>query len=508
MEKLLLIDDEPDIVRVLSMSLRADGYDVLTAHSGAEGLAVFEKEKPEIIITDIKMPGMDGIEVLEKIKALEPNAEVIIITGHGDIDNAIEALKFGASDYINKPVRDEALSIALQRATEKLEIKQQLKEYTADLENKIERATRELRRRSRFQIKLIRSSNDGIIATDKDLNTVIYNPGAEKIFGYHHSEVINKMPATDLYSADISSDFRAAMTGKSHVKDFPWRETVIQSKSGENIPVRFSGTILEEKGKKMGSVAFFQDLREIKRLEMELVRSERLAAIGQTVAGLAHGIKNILHGLKGGSYLVDLGIAKNNTKRLKSGWDMIKRNIGRTSNLVMDLLSYSKEREPEYEACRPNEIANEVCELLAKKARENKIEIVRDFDPSIGEMSMDPRSVHEVLLNLMSNAIDACLFDEDTSKNWQVMLKTARENDSRITFEVTDNGTGMSQEVQQKLFTSFFSTKGHRGTGLGLMVTRKLIEEHDGNIQVSSKPGEGTCFTVQIPYDAVTENLE
>jgi signal transduction histidine kinase len=187
---------------------------------------------------------------------------------------------------------------------------------------------------------------------------------------------------------------------------------------------------------------------------------------------------------------------------------MIKRNIGRTSNLVMDLLSYSKEREPEYEACRPNEIANEVCELLAKKARENKIEIVRDFDPSIGEMSMDPRSVHEVLLNLMSNAIDACLFDEDTSKNWQVMLKTARENDSRITFEVTDNGTGMSQEVQQKLFTSFFSTKGHRGTGLGLMVTRKLIEEHDGNIQVSSKPGEGTCFTVQIPYDAVTENLE
>ena len=500
MDKLLLIDDEPDIVRVLSMSLKADGYDVLTAQSGAEGLAAFEKEKPDIIITDIKMPGMDGIEVLEKIKAIEPNAEVIIITGHGDIDNAIEALKFGASDYINKPIRDEALSIALKRAAEKLEIKQQLKEYTADLENKIESATRELRRRSRFQIKLIRSSNDGIVATDKDLNTVIYNPGAEKIFGYRPTEVINKLPATDLFTAEIGSDFQAAMAGSSQVKDFPWKETVIQSKSGENIPVRFSGTILEEKGKKMGSVAFFQDLREIKRLENELVRSERLVAIGQTVAGLAHGIKNILHGLKGGSYLVDLGIKKQDTEKLKSGWDMIKRNIGRTSNLVLDLLSYSKEREPEYEACCPNEIADEVCELLAEKARANKIEIIKDLDPSIGEMSMDPRSIHETLLNLMSNAIDACLFDEDMDKKWQVRLKTARAKDNRITFEVADNGIGMSQEVKQKLFTSFFSTKGHRGTGLGLMVTRKLIEEHHGTIEVKSQVGKGTTFIMQLPY--------
>jgi PAS domain S-box-containing protein len=338
------------------------------------------------------------------------------------------------------------------------------------------------------------------VATDKDLNIVLYNPGAEKIFGYSQTEVINKMLATDLYTAEMGGTFHEAMTGSNHIKDFPWKETSINSKSGENIPVKFSGTILEEKGKKMGSVAFFQDLREIKRLEMELVRSERLAAIGQTVAGLAHGIKNILHGLKGGSYLVDLGIKKNNTEKLKSGWDMIKRNIGRTSNLVLDLLSYSKEREPEYEACYPNQIANEVCELLAEKARENQIEIVKDFDSAIGEMSLDPGSVHEVLLNLMSNAIDACLFDEDTSKNWQVRLKTARANDSRITFEVADNGAGMNQEVKQKLFTSFFSTKGHRGTGLGLMVTRKLIEEHHGSIEVKSQVNQGTTFTVQLPY--------
>jgi PAS domain S-box-containing protein len=500
MDSLLLIDDEPDILRVLSMSLKADGYDVISAQSGAEGLAAFENENPAIVLTDIKMPGMDGIEVLKKVKDINPDAEVIIITGHGDIENAIEALKYGASDFITKPVRDETLSIALKRAREKLNIKQQLKEYTTDLEKKIAAATRTLKRQSNFQINLIRSSHDGIVATDEDLKIVIFNPGAERIFGYTQSETLNKMHATDLYPAKLADGLQEALTGKKSIKEFAWSETAITSKDGETIPVRFSSKILQEKDQPVGTVAFFQDLREIKRLEKELLRTERLAAIGQTVAGLAHGIKNILHGLKGGSYLVDIGIKKNETERLKKGWDMIKRNISRTSNLVMDLLSYSKEREPEFTICFPNEIASDVCTLLQDEAQENNIKIIKYFDDSIGEVSMDPGTIHEVLLNLMSNAVDACLFDEDTSKNFQIELKTTNEKDNVIKFEVTDNGSGMSEEVITKLFTSFFSTKGHRGTGLGLMVTRKLIEEHNGTIDVKSQLGQGTTFTVRLPY--------
>ncbi len=500
MDKLLLIDDEPDILRVLSMSLKADGYQVVSAPNGAEGIAIFEKEKPDIVITDIKMPGMDGIEVLKRVKALNADTEVIIITGHGDIENAIEALKHGASDFINKPVRDEALAIALGRAREKFDIKQQLKEYTTDLEKKVAAATREVQRRSNFQINLIRSSNDGIVATDKQLKIVIYNPTARKIFGYAPSETINKMQATDLFPAGLAASLQAALDGKNDIKNLAWEETTITAKGGEIIPVRFSGTILLEDNQPVGTVVFFQDLREIKRLEKELLKSERLAAIGQTVAGLAHGIKNILHGLKGGSYLVDIGIKKDESEKLKKGWDMIKRNIGRTSNLVMDLLSYSKERQPEFEACRPNQIADDVCALLQDKALENNIKLVKEFDASIGEVLMDPNSVHEILLNLMSNAVDACLFDEDTAKKFQVDLKTSHEKDNVIKFEISDNGIGMDEEVIKKLFTSFFSTKGHRGTGLGLMATRKLIEEHNGSIDVSSRPGQGTKVIVRMSY--------
>jgi two-component system NtrC family sensor kinase len=500
MKRILLVDDEPDILRVLAISLKADGYEVFTAASGEEALALFRKSAPCIVITDIKMPGMDGIEVLRQVKKIDEETQVIIITGHGDIDSAIEALQNGASDFINKPVRDEALAIALKRAKDKIAINQQLKEYTVGLEHKVAAATRELRRRSNFQGKLIRSSNDGIVATDRELKVVIYNPGAERIFGYPRGEVVDAMNAEALYTPELAQMFREGIRGENHSKEFSWRETQIVSSRGETIPVRFSGSILQEKNRNMGSVAFFQDLREIKRLEKELLAKERLAAIGQTVAGLAHGIKNILHGLKGGSYLVDLGIKKDDTEKLTRGWDMVKRNIARTAALVMDLLSYSKQRQPEYEDCRPNEVAADVCDLLADKAAENGVEIIREFDPGLGRVSMDPRTLYDALLNLMTNAVDACLFDEDTSKHWRVTLRTATAPDNAIEFQVSDNGTGMSAEVQNKLFTSFFSTKGHRGTGLGLMVTRKLIEEHDGTVDVSSEPGRGTVFTIRLPY--------
>ena len=185
---------------------------------------------------------------------------------------------------------------------------------------------------------------------------------------------------------------------------------------------------------------------------------------------------------------------------------MVKKNIDRTSDLVLDLLSYSKEREPEYSDCSPNEIADEVVELLREKAHENNVKLVKAFDPAIGTVSMDSYTIHSALMNLVLNAIDACLFDEDTGKSWQILVKTVCENDNTIKFEVSDNGAGMDQNVQEKLFTSFFSTKGHRGTGLGLMVTRKLVEEHMGKIEVTSQPGKGTTFTMNLPYAEPSES--
>lgn len=497
--KILLIDDEEDIVRLLSMSLRSDGYEVIPALNGEEGLRLFKEHAPNLVLTDIKMPGMDGIEVLQNIKEMETETEVIIITGHGDIDNAIEALKFGASDFINKPVRDEVLTVAIRRADEKLAIRQQLKAYTDTLEEKVAQATLELRRKSNFLSRLIESSNDAIIATDEDLSIVIFNPGAERVFGFALEEV-KANPITELLPDELISKLPAkSKTGVAALQS-EWQETTVVAKDGSTIPVRVYTAPLREGSKLMGTVSFFQDLREIKRLEAELLHAERLAAIGQTVAGVAHGVKNLLHGFKGGSYLVNLGLEKNNREKLNKGWEMIQRNISRTSDLVMDLLSFSKEREPEYTQCDPNAIVLEVCQMVQPTAEQYNIRITTDLEPTIGTIYLDEHILHQCLSNLVSNAIDACLFEMETEKQWQVAVRTRIVEESNICFEIIDNGMGMAQEVQEKLFSRFFSTKGHRGTGLGLLVTRKLIKEHGGSIAVDSKPGEGTTFTICLPF--------
>ncbi|MEA3359496.1 MAG: response regulator [Thermodesulfobacteriota bacterium] len=240
-------------------------------------------------------------------------------------------------------------------------------------------------------------------------------------------------------------------------------------------------------------------LNKIRQLEKELIQSERLAAIGQTVASLAHYVKNILFGLKGGLYLANAAIKENDTDSLKSSWEILENNMGRISNLVLDLVEYSKEREPEFEKCYPNKIAGEVCELMKESAKEYDIDIVRDFTSSTDEAYLDPKGIHRCLLNLISNAIDACAFDVNEKEKWSIKVRTDFEYNDTVIFEVSDNGLGMGEEVKSKLFTSFFSTKEGKGTGLGLLNTKKIVKEHGGTVDIESQPGKGSTFTIRLP---------
>ena len=369
------------------------------------------------------------------------------------------------------------------------------------------RLQEDVNRQARFQANLIESSNDGIVATDEDQCIVIFNPAAEEIFGYRAEEVIGKMTTKQIYPDGIMTAFADVARMETDQWNLPWQEATLRTQDNETIPLRYSGTILREKHRIVGSVAFFHDLREIKRLERELLGAERLAAVGQTVAGMAHCVKNILHGLKGGSYLVNLGINKNKPEKLEDGWQMVQRNIARTSDLVQDLLSYSKEREPEYKASAPNEIVADACDIMTANAQEHNVTLRCDLDPELGEVILDPRSLHRSLLNLISNAIDACRDDENREKDHQVTVATAREGDQFVRFMVRDNGMGMTAEVKDKLFSSFFSTKGSQGTGLGLLVTSKLIEEHQGTMDVTSEAGRGTTFTIRLPVATADENV-
>lgn len=503
-DRILIVDDEPNIVRLLSMSLKSDGYETYSAYDGKQAFEVFEKEKPDIVVTDIKMPEMDGLELLKKIKQTDSETEVIIVTGHGDIDSTIIALQYGASDFINKPVRDEALAIALKRAQAKIAIRQKLNEYTENLEQKVEDATEEIRRKSNFQRLLIRSSTDAIIAFDHEWKVVVYNPEASKMFELPAKSVVNKIKIDDLFIPNLTKIFKEQ--AKENLNTSLWQENTIETHEKRYIPVRYTSKVLYEENKFLGIVVFFQDLTLIKKLEKELIQSERMAAVGQTISGLAHYVKNILTGLKGASYIVDVGMKKNDTAKLISGWKTIKHNIKRVGDLTQDLLTYSKDRKPDFEICNPNEIVDEVICLVEDFAKSENIILSKKLDQNIKQVNADPQTIHRSLLNLVNNAISACIEDEDISKKHEVKIKTYLCDKNMFCLKVEDNGCGMDKHIQKQLFTSMFSSKGGKGTGLGLLVTNKLIKEHKGKIQIESTINKGSSFMIKLPCNDIDIN--
>jgi len=252
------------------------------------------------------------------------------------------------------------------------------------------------------------------------------------------------------------------------------------------------------------------DITAIKTLEQEKLESERLAAVGQTVAGLAHGIKNVLMGLEGGVYIVRTGMQRGDSSRLLQGWRMVEENIARISTFVKEFLDFAKGGTAKVALVDPNRVATKVVELFAEKARLARIELRVDLCATLAPAWLDEDGIHTCVTNLVSNALDACQVSEKPSRH--VVLSTRDENGTLV-FEVTDDGIGMDSEIRRKVFTNFFSTKGsEKGTGLGLLTTRKIVQQHGGHVWFESTEGVGSVFRLEFPRqrlprpDATTAN--
>jgi signal transduction histidine kinase len=372
-KKILLVDDEKDIRDVLRLPLADFGYDVLEAENGEEALRLFESAQPPLILTDIKMPVMDGIELLQKVKHENPETEVIMITGHGDMDLAVRSLKCDATDFITKPINVDVLEIALRRAAERIITREKLKEYTRSLERLV----------------------------------------AEK------SEL------------------------QSH-----------------------------------------------------------LSSLGLMLGSISHALKGLLTGLDAGVYMVNGGLSKGNTSQLQEGWEIVKQRIDRIRKVVLDILFYSKKRELKRESMDAVKLAEEVAAAVAGKLAGTGIAFVKDFDPESGEIDADAAYIQAALLNILENAVDACLAP-GARKPSKVVFSLRRKKD-RLELDILDNGIGMEAGMQDKLFTPFFSSKGDKGTGLGLFIANKIVEQHGGEISVSSAPGRGSLFRISLPAFCVT----
>jgi signal transduction histidine kinase len=378
--RILLVDDEAGIRKVLSIALADSGYAVTTAENGEDALVKFRQLRPPIVLTDIKMPEMDGIELLQHIKAESPDTEVIMFTGHGDMDLAIKSLKYDATDFVTKPINDEVLEIALKRARERIVMRRQIREYTQNLER-----------------------------------------------------------------------------------------------------------LVDEKAR-------------------QLIEAERMAAVGQTVAELSHTIKNIANALKGSIFVLGKGIELEEKEYLLQGWRMVEENVEKIKNLSLDLLHFGKYSHGNFRKSHPNSPAEEVLKLMAAKAGELGVELKAELNANLQPLALDSEGLQRCLMNLVENAIDACRSNEASSGPKQVILRTRPSPDGGVEYQVVDNGSGMEKAVQQRLFQGFFSTKGTDGTGLGLMMTKRIVDQHQGMVEIQSQPGEGTIIIIRLPPGLATSD--
>jgi len=230
------------------------------------------------------------------------------------------------------------------------------------------------------------------------------------------------------------------------------------------------------------------------KLYESAVLSERLAATGETVAFLSHHIKNILQALGAGIDVVEMGIDGDDLAKAKKAWPIVQRNLGRINGLILNMLAFSKSREPLLENVNVNHVLNECADLISRQADERDVAVMTDLD-DLPPIPADSAGLNQAFLNLFTNALDAV---EDGTGAITVASKYDSMN-RNVVVRVIDNGSGMAPEQIDAIFTPFYSSKGNRGTGLGLAVAKKVFREHQGTIEVDSNVGEGTTFTVTLP---------
>ena len=494
-EKILIVDDEEGIRKVLGISLADRGYQVLTAANAADALALFGRESPEIVLTDIKMPGMDGIELLRRLKQANPDTEVVVITGHGDMDLAIKSLKYEATDFITKPIDDADLDRALQKSKERILLRSQLRQYTEGLEDLLLEKSERLAVKTpdALQRNLFESLPGYVTVHNADFQITSANRRFKDNFAFDPQTgqicyALVRGRSTPCEDCPVARTFA---DGKSHQSELNYK-----TPSGDDCHLFAWTTPLRETTGKVGAVMLMAtDISPI--LDMR----DHLSSLGLMIGSVSHSIKGLLTGLDGGVYMLDKGFAKDDAHQIGEGLDIVKMMVGRIKNMVLDVLYYAKERELNIAPCSVAGFAAETADVIRPRLESPPIDLVCDFSPDLADRNfhIDADQLRSALVNVLENAVDACREDIGSADHAIILRVYPEVND--IVFEIQDNGVGMSEAVASRVFTLFFSSKATQGTGIGLFITHKIIRQHSGDITVHSQPGEGTLFKVRIPSD-------
>jgi len=520
--KILLIDDEPDIREIMHLSLMDAGHDVICAEDGIQGLELLGLHTPQILITDIKMPGIDGLEVLKRAKALAPEIEVIVTTGFADINKATVALQNDASDFITKPVDDERLHLALDRAFKRFLDRKALDDYTVLLESENLKTSTELIQKVDFQRRLIENSMDGILGCDGQDRVVIYNKAMEDLLGYARHEVFKVRGLSDFFD---HKDFLAlkhnlVRQGYGGPDRLFLYETVMKGKQRERLPVQVSGSLVIQEDASRGLVLFIRNLARIRALEQtiqgheKILHQEKMMSLGRLAASIVHEINNPLSGILNYIRLMirltgEGQVTPAMTDRFRDYLDIVDKETFRCSQLVSGLLKFSRKSKVEFAPVDVGELVRYSLMLCNHKLELSNIRVKTAASPDLPQVSGDFNQLQQCLINLIFNALDAMagkkggIGDGSTGKPQAGTLRVDIQytpKDKWVSIQVRDTGRGIARADLPYIFEPFFTTKeAGYGVGLGLSTAFGIVERHGGRIDVQSREGKGSCFIINLP---------
>jgi PAS domain S-box-containing protein len=346
---------------------------------------------------------------------------------------------------------------------------------------------------------IVESSGDIIITVDPFGLITTFNRGAEEILGYSRQEVIGKHIET-LFADPRERD--AAIKQLQHTDQVVNYQTHFLTKDHEvrNVILTLS-RLRAPDGKPLGTFGISKDVTKELQLQREVLRSARMAALGQALTGIQHSMKNMLNVLKGGSYMVKTALAKDDRQMLAEGWDMVQQGIARMTEMSRSMLDFARERPLKLKPTDLGALARHILALNNGKFSEQGITLELEVAPNVPDIECDPDLIHSVIMDLLSNALYACsekqYRDEETpSVTLEVQVG---EVEGYVSIVVSDNAEGMPEEIRRKVFTPFFSTKKQKGTGMGLAVVARIVSSHGGMTRVESEPGLGSTFEVLLP---------
>jgi len=486
---LLVVDDEQDIRDASERILSRIGYQVQKASRGDEALDILNKNSIDIVLLDLKMPGMDGMEVLAKIRERSTEIQVIVITGYATVETAIEAMKQGAYDFIPKPFEPDQLRIVVNRAWEKINFIQEAKR----LEQERNRTLSDLdTEKSRIRT-IIESFPSGVVVTDPKGRVMLMNPAFRQLLGLDNNLKADNRIEDYLPDENLCRLVLEISQGK-HV-DFDDIPNYEFSLPGEKYFMARGQPVLGEKKECLGAVLNIVDISAMKLLDN--LKSEFVAKVSHELRSPLSTIHEqlalVIKDMVGEDFAQDhyiLDRAREKTKGLIS--------------LIGDLLDLSRIEEGiichEPQSIRLEEILKNIIEFLRTSAQKKNQSITLLLpQDKLPELIADPIALESIFGNLIANAINY------TQEGGEIIVTVDMAGiNARV--RVKDNGFGIADKYLNKIFDRFYRVKDDKtryitGTGLGLPIVKGLLDSMGGFIDVESEPGKGSVFTVLLPVE-------